>query len=252
MRISSKISTLRNICRKRNQSETTMGSQKRATLRDIIKNKMLLRETKELRFVPETALKDIFNKENVAEALRMSGSFSETDIPPLVSFICDKAIKLFAILVWSEAEKLIGQFYQHQLRDGSLPIYCDTEDEDNVKAFTYKPYGGKTRIPDHPFNHEQWTERTIEHFCKDDQWPFLSPVFTSNQFRYDFPESIHLPFVDSCYRSQKESNFSVVQEWRIHRDHLQVPNYVVRHSSFVILISFVWTDFKVASSDGPR
>jgi hypothetical protein len=205
-------------------------TQTQSHLRNAIKEKMISYETKELRFVPNTALEDMFRRNDVAESLQKIRSSLQTEISTLVSFVCDKATKIFAILAWTQAEALIEQFYEHQFVDDLLPICYDTDDEGNVKVFSYKPYG-KVPIKNHPFNNDEWTERNVEHFCYDDQWPFLSPVFRENHFRYDFPESIHLPFVDSSYMSQKESFFSVVKERRIHRDHLQATKYV-RHTFF--------------------
>jgi hypothetical protein len=236
-RLSSSVSTLRNICRESDRSKAEMNLQKKQKkgkkedkepLREDIKSRMLLHGTKEKRFVPQTALKEIFSKENIDQTLRKYESLMETEIPKLVSFVHDKAIIIFAILVWSEAVKLIDQFYQHQFKDESLPVHCETDDDDNVKAFSCRP-DGEVLIDDHPFDDDEWTDRTLEHFCKDDQWCFLSPIFEENKFRYEFHESTHLPFVDKNPASQKESFFSVVREWRIHRDHLKSPRYVVRH-----------------------
>jgi hypothetical protein len=242
-RLSSSVSTLRNICRESDRDKAKMG--KKESLRKDIKNKMLLHDTKEKRFVPETALREIFNKKNIAETLRTHEASLKTDILTLASFIYDEAIIIFAILVWSEAERLIDQFYQHQLKDESLPIHCETDDDDNIKAFSYRP-DGKILIENHPFNDGEWTERTREHFCIDDQWCFLSPVFGEEKFRYDFHESTHLPFVDQSHASQKESFFSVVREWRIHRDHLKSPRYVVRHPFPVVSLS---TDNQMLQND---
>jgi hypothetical protein len=179
--------------------------------------------------VPETALKEIFNKENIAETLREHESSFETNISTLVSFVCDEAIIIFAILVWIEAEQLIDQFYQHQLNDESLPIHCEIDADDNIKAFSYRP-NGNTLIENHPFNAKGWTAMTREHFCTHCQWYFLSPVFGEEKFRYHFHESTHLPFVDKSHASQKGSFFSTVREWRIHRVHLKSARNFVSHS----------------------
>jgi hypothetical protein len=203
------------------------SSEKTVGLRNIMKANMILQGMKEQRFMPGTAINDVFNREHVTEALKKLESPFKVDIPTLVSFVCEKATRIFAILVWSEAEYLIEQFYEHRLGDESLPIYCDTENEDGLKVFSYK-HGDKIPIRNHPFNHKVWTERTLEHFCNDDQWPFLSPIFSEEQFRYKFHESTHLPFVGQSSKSPKESFFSIVQEWHIHRDHLETRNQIVR------------------------
>jgi hypothetical protein len=243
---SSSVPTLGNVSGASDRYKVNMDEKpKKASLREAIKNNMLLYDTKEKRFVPETALKEIFNKKNIAETLRKHGSFTKTHISTLAKFVYDEAIIIFAILVWSDAERLIDQFYQHQLKDESLPIHCETEDDDSIRAFSCRP-DGKTLIENHPFNNEEWTERTIEHFCRDDQWNFLIPVFQEDKFRYDFHESTHLPFVDRNYASQKESFFSVVREWRIHRDHLKSPRYVVRHHFPAITLK---TDNQILEND---
>jgi hypothetical protein len=49
----------------------------------------------------------------------------------------------------------------------------------------------------------------------------VCPVFRSAIFEYKFNERIRLPFVDKGPASSHTSNFSEVEERRIHRDHLQ-------------------------------
>lgn len=218
------------------------GNHKRSlSLCDAIKNKMVLHDESKLRFIPETSLKSIFGKQEIAEALERSQLSPEADITALVSFIRDKATRVFAILAWNDQESFIEQFYDCRFGDDLLPVGCNTRDKDNFQVFSYKP-GDKSFIENHPFNYEGWTERKLEHLC-DHQWLFLSPVFSEDQFRYDFHESIRLPFVDPCFRSQKESFFSVVQEWRIHRDHLKSSNYMVSLSSLSRSI-LLWTKNK--------
>jgi hypothetical protein len=218
-----------NMCsnpRKRgNSSNERRNSGRVPSLCDTIKANMVLQDEAKLRFIPATSLKSVIGKEEIAKALKGSQPSPDTDITTLVPFVCEEATRIFAMLAWNNAENLIEQFYEHDFRDDLLPIGCNTRDMNNFQAFSYKT-GGRSPIENHPFNYTQWTERNLEHLC-DDQWLFLSPVFTRNQFRYDFHESIRLPFVDRGFKSQKESFFSVVQEWRIHRDHLQTSDHMV-------------------------
>jgi hypothetical protein len=236
--ISSRISKLHVVSRVRSNNSNEMEQLTRSTgLRKVIKDQMVLHEKHDLRFLPEKTLKQLLGKQEIMETLRKLKPPPQTDIPTLASFVCDKVIKLFAILAWSEVEYLIEQFYLHGFGDEHLPIGYNSNGHGAETVFSQQS-GNGSPVDDHPFKYHYWTERHLELFCDEDQWHFLSPVFSENQFRYTFPNSIRMPFVDLCARSQKESFFSVVQERRIHRDHLQTSNYIVRYplSSQVLFI----------------
>lgn len=176
-------------------------------------------------FVPESALRKLLHKAAVRKALEKHTI--ETDIDSLALFVCDKATRIFAILAWAESESLIEQFYKHQFIDDQLPIRLEENYvEDCVEAISFQ--FGKISIEKHPFNNDHWTDRTIDDFCNHYQWPFLTPVFYQSQFRYNFHERTRMPFVDKRFRSERGSNFSVVQEWSIHRDHICAPDLIVR------------------------
>lgn len=191
---------------------------------------MILPENPDLKFVPVSALKQLFHEATVLKALERFKKSFKNDTTSLQSFVCENAIRVFAILAWAESEPLIEQFYEHQFKDDQLPVQLRiNEDEDIVEAISFSL--GSISIDKHPFNSYQWTDRNIEDFCNHYQWPFLSPVFQHSQFRYGFHERTRMPFVDERLRSQKESFFSVVEEWRIHRDHIQTSEFVVRSFS---------------------
>jgi hypothetical protein len=194
-------------------------------LRDIIQAQMVLPENYRLRFLPETTLKQLLGKQEVTKALEKSGSSLQTDISMLTSFVSEKATRLFAILAWSNDEHLIDQFYQRRFGDDHLPIEW-SYDKDNgfAKVSLQTDNGGP--INHHPFNnHQCCNDIWLDNFCSNYQWLFLSPVFSESQFRYVFPSSMRMPFVDLLPISQKESFFSVVQQQRIHRGHLPT-NYI--------------------------
>ncbi|KAF2704368.1 hypothetical protein K504DRAFT_390780 [Pleomassaria siparia CBS 279.74] len=188
---------------------------------------MVLQDKSEFRFVPESALGQLFSRQVVSAALERHKSNLGTDIPKLVTFVCEKAMKVFAILVWNEDVVRIEQFYRHNSGDEHLPVSCKYNDTGGyIGAVSYR-LGIESIIDSHPFNNQdQWSERTRDYFCDYDQWPFLSPVFSENQFRYAFHDLTHMPFVEASCRNQKNSYFSVVEEWRIHRAHMQMPNLI--------------------------
>ncbi|KAF1964817.1 HET-domain-containing protein [Bimuria novae-zelandiae CBS 107.79] len=229
-RISSQITNFRRRVRRRRTSDsdemansiTELRRRKRKCLRDDIKAAMVLQGNPDLQFIPACALEQLFQQTTVERTLEGHRSSFKTEIQSLKSYICSEAMKLFAILAWAESEPLIEQFYQNQFRDQHLPVDCRINEEDFVEAFRL----GNLRIDKHPFNNYQWTDRNIEDFCYNYQWPFLSPVFSQDQFRYHFHERTRMPFMEERHRSQKESFFSVVEEWRIHRDHIRTPKLV--------------------------
>lgn len=185
---------------------------------------MSLRDRCDLRFLPDSSLKVLICERAVLEALEKHKSGLLADVSDLVKFVCTRAQRLFAILAWSDAESLIDQFYEQMFDDDSLPVKVVVDyNEGLVKASTWRE-GKLSMIKDPPFHHffeNPWTERTIDHFCDDDQWLFLSPVFEQHKFRYSFHDRCRMPFVEDEPRSQKESYFSVVEEWSIHRGHLR-------------------------------
>jgi hypothetical protein len=80
-------------------------------------------------FVPENSLRDLFKKSNdelvnLLEARAKNGKLhsSAIQIPGLVTFICDKAPKVFATLIYSDLEHYIVHFYQNELDDTLLPV----------------------------------------------------------------------------------------------------------------------------------
>lgn len=192
---------------------------------------MILQGHPDLQFVPTGILDRILDRATVGRVLEQHKRNLDVDISALESFICSNARRIFAILAWADSEPLIEQFYLHGFVDEQLPVrvHLEVNDDDLYEATSFRL--GNISIDRHPFNYHQWTDRNIETFCDNDQWPFLSPVFEEDKFRYKFHERTRMPFVEERHRSLKESYFSVVEEWRIHRDHIRTPRLIVRPSS---------------------
>jgi len=202
--------------------ETTRSRRNKGGLRDKLRAEMVLKQRTDLSFIPEGVLKELITKNDVQTALRKHRLSS--DISKVADFVCDKAIRLFAILVWNESEILIEQFYKFDFGDQNLPVEVDIDDDnDYVEASTFVS-GKSIVIKKHPFNFDPWTDRVLNYFCDFEQWCFLSPVFNDGVFRYHFHKRHRIPFVDLRPGVTKETNFSIVEERRIHRRHLQVRN----------------------------
>ncbi|PVH91951.1 kinase-like protein [Periconia macrospinosa] len=179
----------------------------------------------DLQFLPETALKELFNIENIAKILESHKERLQSDISILLSYIETRATRIFAVLAWSQLEELIEEFFLYDFNDEKLPVRVEIDEEQNlIEAFSFRSRW--LSVDEHPFNFNRWTERNIDAFCDHDQWPFLSPIFYEEKFRYEFHERTRMPFVDERPQSEKETLFSVVQEWRIHRDHIRNPHLI--------------------------
>ncbi|OAG06763.1 HET-domain-containing protein [Paraphaeosphaeria sporulosa] len=199
-------------------------AQEKKSLRNKLKAAMVPKNQSDLQFIPMGVLDKLLDRATVGRALEQCKDKLDIDIALLESFICNKARKIFAILTWADSPQYIQQFFLHNFVDEQLPVRVECNDEDLYDAISFRL--GKIEIDQHPFNYHQWTTRNVDLFCDNEQWPFLSPVLDGSQFRYDFHERTRMPFVDERHKSLKESFFSVVEQWRIHRDHVRAPKLV--------------------------
>jgi hypothetical protein len=209
----------------RDRRRTSTTGRRPEWLRDEIKAIMVLEDRSDLRFVPETSLKQLLCRETVAKALE--GHRSKLK-PELVSFVCEKATKVFALLVWVECETSIEQFYKYQFGDEDLPVRFEGS-TGSIKAISSR----RGLLSHHPFNEDPWTSSKLDDLYNTSQWTFLSPVFDEKGFLYEIHEKRRIPFVDVQCKSQKDSHFSVVQQWKMHRDHIQAPTLVVSVKYFL-------------------
>jgi hypothetical protein len=202
------------------------------SLSESIESGMVLSEHPELQFVPNGILDKLVCEDAVIRVLEKHQSRLTTDVSTLARFVCDRAKRLFATLVFAEVEHLIDHFYEHDFEDKKLPVSLKVER--TIWRVEASRLNDNNRIIDaHPFNdRNSWTRRKIADFQNSYQWPFLCPVFVKSQFEYEFHERFRMPFVDKESRSYKESMFSIVEEWRIHRNHIEIEESMVRLTRF--------------------
>ncbi|KAF2018244.1 HET-domain-containing protein [Aaosphaeria arxii CBS 175.79] len=159
-----------------------------------IRSKLVPADKDQGRFIPETELLNLLTDDFIREALQIKGE--KIIDSRLIDFIKNKACKVFGILIYIDVENLIEDFFQCGFGDEKLPLDIKTGAEDvDVDRF------------------------------RDTQWLFLSPIFKEGPFRCHIHRQAPMPFVDTECKSERESNFSVVQEWHIHRDHLSSFHY---------------------------
>lgn len=194
-----------------------------------LRDNMVLQTSWNARYLPHSALKHVFPESVIASTLEKHQATFRIDISQLVSFISNRALKLFATLVWSGLEFLIEEFYDHNFDDDRLPVqlrYDENEGAVDVEAFTFKS-NGLHAIENHPFGGESWTMRSLDQFSETDQWLFVSPVFHDRQFRYTLHDLCRMPFIEDENAIVREAYFSVLEQRRIHRDHLQISDLEV-------------------------
>lgn len=207
------------------------------------------------RFILYTALDQLLSHEIVEWLLTQTKSKfgTDVDIANIAKFVRQKALRIFAILVWQEKVKLIAPFYENGFDDDMLPGMCrisftSSFEEFNVIEADVMHYivvstqkggndlehesftGGieKLSIVRNTFNPATWKRRQLNSFRDSDQWAFLSPIFTLRTFQYgSFHERCPMPFLEQDVSATRSSNSSQVQKWHIHRDHFQVEDHNV-------------------------
>ncbi|KAF2734668.1 HET-domain-containing protein [Polyplosphaeria fusca] len=202
------------------------GGSKATNLRDVIEAEMVMCNSSSRRFLPEAVLQRLLTKDVVEATLALHSSKfkKKVDVKDLTAFVCNDALKIFAILVWEEKEKLIERFFTTGFRDVMLPV---TRKPNSDSAWDVEPFEAKFKemsIATETFTRHEWKASAVNHFCTNDQFLFLSPVFNQDQFRYTFHEQCPMPFLNRDKDARRGSNFSVVDKWRLHRDHFQYRN----------------------------
>jgi hypothetical protein len=205
------------------------------SLRDKIKDALVLRHDHTQYFLPEGVLEGLLSERAVTGVLEPYKSKLQIDIPELTHFVQKKAKKMFAILVYIQKAILIQDFYKNKLTDESLPLQYQSGNNEHTSEYNTRARNRILQslseglkgldIDRDTFRPRKWSEITTEDFCNIHQWTFLAPVFKEGKFRYQFHEHIRMPFLKKG--GKRESNFSVVQERVVHRHHLLVSSGTV-------------------------
>lgn len=176
-------------------------------------------------FLPETELLDLVDKDTIAAILQaipesQKGN-QQTDDDVLADYFAQHALKVFAILVRTGLLHHMEYLHKKCVQDEMLPIKLtwrnysrdawdvgsygkSTDDEEIRQAF------GCIGDADNP-----WEDDTTERFF-DGQWPLVPARFYKNQFRYNFPQQIRLPFTWTGKDVNPGSFFSWVEEKCVH------------------------------------
>jgi hypothetical protein len=136
---------------------------------------------------------------------------SKQSVKTLTCYVRDEALKTFAILVYIGREKDINQFCKAGFNDTLLPLF-------RVGSRMTPATKSDSGIVDEAF--KKWTSSAKEQFCIA-QWKFLAPVFQQGKFHYDIHRECPMPIVEKSTDHRDSTNFSEVEQWVVHRDHLE-------------------------------
>jgi len=165
------------------------------------------------RFMPANQLRGLLCENTVADALKPCKEalgISKEEFERLTSYVCREAQKTFAILVWIGKDVFINQFCAAGFNDTILPVHRKS----NTMARTD---GCFSSIIDQAF--ASWNNSDKDFFCTA-EWQFLAPVFRKCVLKYDIPRQCPMPILEKVTTSGHSTQFSEVEEWIMHRDHL--------------------------------
>jgi len=172
------------------------------------------------KFLPAGCIDELVSLEAIIKEVRKKDHLQPGDLElpegspkkKLVDFVRGKANKVFAITVISGIEgddlgKAMLQFMEIGFTNKSLPLK-----EEHLKDFPFLAY--------------PWSKTRIFKFCRE-QWIFLAPVFSQQNFMVNLrPEHI-LPFIEKS-EVVKEGAFGQVYMVDIHPAHQEDPILNVR------------------------
>lgn len=177
-------------------------------------------------FTPEGTLDELLTPDVIKKELMRCArdpQKAERDINVLVTYIEQKAKKLFAIVVrqikfdkphyLNKTMHLFKHGPNGGLSDRNFPLPRPADGEKHILTL-FNPPPGKGKMI--------WTERNIGEFCRY-QWAVQVSVFrvaTKTSFSLDIPRGPCLPFIEKDESTRQSGGFGEVVKCRIHRKHL--------------------------------
>lgn len=149
-----------------------------------------------------------------------AAAWTPESIKRLKKFVCEKALRIFALLVSQDLVHLLELFYENDFGDEMFPI----EESANKGTLGWTIKSIKTeREVKYEVKIEKW-DRTIRNICQH-QWEFFVPVFKEGDPVYQFSPLCQVPFLREEEPDKKKvTNFSIVRHFVIHRCHLNFSN----------------------------
>lgn len=177
-------------------------------------------------FLPYSVLEQEVTPESITKILPDRKSKYSEAISEIASFVCGKpgARRIFAVLVFLGCPDRIDLFYEHKFVDSILPLYVTGTKK--VQVRTHSAETGHSDITRKVFADEFWKRSMSPWMFSDNQWQFLGPVFSEHQFRYSFRTEHRMPFLGQP-GGHRESHFSTVGKWSIHKSHFKKSSRLV-------------------------
>ncbi|KAF2011920.1 hypothetical protein BU24DRAFT_266342 [Aaosphaeria arxii CBS 175.79] len=188
-------------------------------------------------FMPEGKVENYITRDTVLAALDLTDprkkERKEKKNEELVQFVLTKAMKIFAILVYtrldrsaSHLRKAMEFFKKKNWGDKNLPFrYRDGElvpknaEKDKCEIWQQISSAGSV-LAEEKGKTQSGTWRWD--FCES-QWMFLAPVFSTEEANHDLEEELILPFIKK-HTDLHQGSFGLVSCYNIHENHLHDPS----------------------------
>jgi hypothetical protein len=165
-------------------------------------------------FLPHDRIDKLITRASVAHALNLdlTRNLASRD-ESLLNFILQSAKRLFAIILTchfrgTDLRRVMTMFRRKHFQDNALPVTNDVLAE--LDCFNKKPWNAM--------------ERRLFFI---EQWAFLAPVFSSDNFKMDLEPDHILPFI-LVDQGNKSGSFNQIFRATIHPAHWTNPILTVR------------------------
>lgn len=207
--------------------ETNISSSVDSTMLNIIRDDITEKlgesnANKEERFLIRSSLEPLLTFQTVEhilnEAKWLGGG---VDIPTLATFIIDRALSVFAILIKMDRPHLIKSFHRDDFNENMLPIrYEGARSKWSVKSYFNKASNAASDAAlQEIFTQDGWTYSDVAEFCDTNQWHFFPLVFTKERFRYKISSDMRLPYTPAAMELKTtHSNYSRVEKRSIYAE----------------------------------
>jgi hypothetical protein len=194
------------------------------------------------KFLVKGIFKALVTKVSISKAIGF-----RTELDSLVTFVVERAEKVFATLVSMGLSKenlltAIRLFKEHHFDDSKLPI---EKQEGNGSSTDIGPnHSNRTKgIFDtlEPNGRKFWKPCKVDAFYEN-QWKFLAPIISTapKERQTDYDLSFHniLPFIFKDPNEGGKGSFGEVNKYMVHHDHFEDPTRKVKQPELLIMMLY--------------
>ena len=178
-----------------------------------IETEMLNRQDGEEPWLPHTLGRELLAAEDIAAALKGvpkgQRAWNEDSTPELATFVRDRALQLFVMLIYTKNEALLEQFYKNGIGDAKFPL--------TVKIARSHASIGHVELQFGPHINRLDADTLFNYW----QWLFFVPRLCWTAFDQPALDSrCNLPFL--AIQEINRTDFSIVYMVVIHRNHIDL------------------------------